>query len=115
MDDYKKRIIARADIGPRPGDLEHVYWIDSGGLSAYDLRIIADELDRRNSQPPKAEDLFLPDPYPSDKFATVQEMLDAMSPELAEEHRRHMARPIVRLKKWLAVRLSVFRSLWRKS
>lgn len=53
MDSYKKRLLERAgaDIGPRPGDLEHVYWLPTGGgLSAYDLRIIADELDARNAE-----------------------------------------------------------------
>lgn len=52
-DSYKKRLLesAAVDIGPRPGDLEYVYWLPTGGgLSAYDLRIIADELDARNAE-----------------------------------------------------------------
>lgn len=51
IEDYKARIIGRSDLGPRPGDGEQVYWTGQGScMSADDLRIIADELDARNSR-----------------------------------------------------------------
>ena len=49
-DELRRRVLERVDIGPRPGDMEWSYWPVPGGgcFSAYHLRIIADELDRRN-------------------------------------------------------------------
>ncbi len=48
--DHKARVLASCDISI--GDSGHYYfWISgSGAYSAYDLRIIADELDRRNQE-----------------------------------------------------------------
>jgi hypothetical protein len=47
---------------------------------------------------------------PSSKtFSSVQEMLDDINPELAEEFRAYAKRPSVRLRKWWRL----FRMLWR--
>jgi hypothetical protein len=48
--ELRRRTLEVVDIGPRPGDLEWSYWPVPGGgcFSAHHLRIIADELDRRN-------------------------------------------------------------------
>jgi hypothetical protein len=39
-------------------------------------------------------------PPSSKTFSSVQEMLDDINPELAEEFRTHAKRPTVRLRKW---------------
>jgi hypothetical protein len=47
---------------------------------------------------------------PSSKtFSSVQEMLDDINPELAEQFRAHAKRPTVRLRKWWRL----FRMRWR--
>jgi hypothetical protein len=51
--EYKKRVLQTCkednSIDRRPGDGVWSYWLETGScLSSYDLRIIADELDRRN-------------------------------------------------------------------
>jgi hypothetical protein len=49
---------------------------------------------------------------PSSKtFSSVQEMLDDINPELAEQFRSHAKRPTVRLRKWC--RLFWMRWRWR--
>jgi hypothetical protein len=47
--------------------------------------------------------------YSSKTFSSVQEMLDDINPELAEEFRSHAKRPTVRLRKWW----SLFWMRWR--
>jgi hypothetical protein len=47
------------------------------------------------------------------QYRSVQEMVDELGPpEFAEEFRKHEAKWIVRLKRWLCVRWIVFKSRW---
>jgi hypothetical protein len=42
-------------------------------------------------------------------YNSVQEMLDEIDPELAEEFREHMKRPSVRFRKWQRVNWLLFK------
>lgn len=51
-EEYRQRVIANCDnrneIGPLEDGFQYFWIKDRGALSAFDLRILADELDRRN-------------------------------------------------------------------
>lgn len=49
-EEYRKRVLENSDIGPLEDGFQYYFLAGlHGALSANDLRIIADELDRRNA------------------------------------------------------------------
>lgn len=49
------------------------------------------------------------------KYSSVEEMLDELDPEFADEFRLMMARPSVRFRRWATIRMLLFRIWYDKT